>query len=50
MGMSVSLVIADITVSDAEVISQIHSGLLIAALSSAVLGLAWLKRFPVDVQ
>ena len=50
MGMSVSLVIADITVSDSQVITQIHSGLLIAAALSAALGLAWLKRFPADVR
>lgn len=47
MGMTVSLVIAEITVESSAVLSEIRSGLLLAALISGVLGVLWLRRFPV---
>lgn len=46
MGMTVSLVIAEITISDAGTLSQIRSGLFIAALISGLLGALWLRRSP----
>jgi NhaA family Na+:H+ antiporter len=46
MGMTVSLVIAEITIESSQVLSEIRSGLFIGALLSALLGLTWLKRFP----
>jgi NhaA family Na+:H+ antiporter len=47
MGMTVSLVIAEITVRSEATMSQIRSGLFISAIISGVLGVLWLKRFPV---
>ena len=49
MGMTVSLVIADITVKSDVVLNQIASGLFIAAIISGVLGVLWLKRFPASL-
>jgi NhaA family Na+:H+ antiporter len=46
MGMTVSLVIAEITVTSSALLSEIRSGLFLAAILSALLGLLWLKRFP----
>ena len=45
MGLTVSLVIAEITLPRAEEISQVRSGLFVAALLSGLLGVAWLKVF-----
>jgi len=47
MGLTVSMVIAEITVSSDVELSQVRMGLFIAALISGVLGLLWLKRSPV---
>lgn len=49
MGMTVSLVIADITIANSNVHSEIRSGLLLAALLSGALGVLWLKRFPATL-
>jgi NhaA family Na+:H+ antiporter len=49
MGMTVSLVIAEITIDDQVVVDQIRAGLLIAALVSGLLGVLWLKRFPASL-
>ncbi|CAN2205947.1 Na+/H+ antiporter NhaA [Candidatus Nanopelagicaceae bacterium] len=47
MGMTVSLVIAEITITDSGVLSGIRSGLFLAAITSGLLGVLWLRRFPV---
>jgi NhaA family Na+:H+ antiporter len=49
MGMTVSLVIADITIHDATALSEIRSGLFLAALISGLLGVLWLRRFPASL-
>ena len=49
MGMTVSLVIAEITISSQAVLSGIRSGLFLAALLSGLLGLVWLRRFPASL-
>lgn len=48
MGMTVSLVIAEITVKNETTLSEIRSGLFLAAIVSGVLGVLWLKRFPAS--
>ena len=47
MGLTVSMVIAEITVKSDVELSQVRMGLFIAALISGLLGLLWLKRSPV---
>jgi NhaA family Na+:H+ antiporter len=49
MGMTVSLVIAEITVENEMVLIEIRSGLFLAAVVSALLGVLWLKRFPASL-
>jgi NhaA family Na+:H+ antiporter len=49
MGMTVSLVIAEITVTNQATLSEIRSGLFLAAVLSGVLGVLWLKRFPASL-
>lgn len=49
MGLTVSLVIAKITVKAGQEISQVRMGLFIAALVSGALGILWLKRFPASL-
>jgi NhaA family Na+:H+ antiporter len=49
MGMTVSLVIADITVTNSTTPSEIRSGLFLAALLSGLLGVLWLRRFPASL-
>ena len=49
MGMTVSLVIAEITVKNETTLSEIRSGLFLAAIVSGVLGVLWLKRFPASL-
>lgn len=48
MGMTVSLVIAEITVKNETTLSEIRSGLFLAAIVSGALGVLWLKRFPAS--
>jgi len=50
MGMTVSIVIAEITVKNAAELAQVRMGLFFAALISGALGLAWLKRFPASLE
>ena len=47
MGLTVSLFIADLAITDATQMAQIKIGLVVAALISALLGLTLLKRLPV---
>lgn len=47
MGLTVSMVIAEITVKSDVELDQVRAGLFIAALISGLLGLLWLKRSPV---
>jgi NhaA family Na+:H+ antiporter len=47
MGLTVSMVIAEITVTSDVELSQVRMGLFIAALISGLLGIFWLKRSPV---
>lgn len=49
MGLTVSLVIADITLTAQSEIAQVKAGLFIAALLSGLFGLLWLKRFPASL-
>ena len=49
MGLTVSLVIADITLNSAVALDQVRMGLFLAALISGGLGLLWLKRFPASL-
>lgn len=49
MGMTVSLVIAEIALTDSAEINAVKVGLFISAFVSALLGLAWFKRFPGSV-
>ena len=49
MGMTVSLVIAEITIKSEIVLTEIRSGLLLAALISGALGILWLRRFPASL-
>jgi NhaA family Na+:H+ antiporter len=49
MGMTVSLVIAEITIKSEGTLSEIRSGLFLAAILSGILGVLWLKRFPASL-
>ena len=49
MGLTVSLVIAEITLHTNQELSQVRMGLLLAATISGALGLLWLRRFPVSL-
>ena len=50
MGLTVSIVIAEITLTTDSELAQVRMGLFFAALISGALGLAWLKRFPASLQ
>jgi len=50
MGLTVSIVIAEITLQTKAELTQVRMGLFFAALISGILGLAWLKRFPAFLQ
>jgi Na+:H+ antiporter, NhaA family len=47
MGLTVSMVIAEITVTSDVELSQVRMGLFIAAVLSGLFGILWLKRSPV---
>jgi len=47
MGLTVSLVIADIALSTESELAQVRVGLLVAALISGVLGYLWFRLLPV---
>jgi NhaA family Na+:H+ antiporter len=46
MGLTVSLVIAEVAVASESVQSQIRAGLIISALISGVIGYLWLRKIP----
>ena len=48
MGLTVSLVIAEITMKTDIELAQVRIGLFFAAIISGLCGIAWLKRFPVS--
>jgi NhaA family Na+:H+ antiporter len=48
MGLTVSLVIAEITMKTENELAQVRIGLFFAAIISGLCGIAWLKRFPVS--
>lgn len=48
MGLTVSLVIAEITLKTENELAQVRIGLFFAAIISGLCGIAWLKRFPVS--
>ena len=50
MGLTVSIVIAEITLKTDSELAQVRMGLFFAALVSGALGLLWLRRFPVSLQ
>jgi NhaA family Na+:H+ antiporter len=50
MGLTVSIVIAEITLKTDSELAQARMGLFFAALVSGALGLLWLRRFPVSLQ
>lgn len=48
MGLTVSIVIAEITLHTESELAQVRMGLFFAALISGALGLLWLKRLPAS--
>jgi len=48
MGLTVSIVIAEITLKTDSELAQVRMGLFFAAIVSGALGLLWLRRFPVS--
>jgi NhaA family Na+:H+ antiporter len=50
MGLTVSIVIAEITLKTASELAQVRMGLFFAAIISGALGVIWLKRFPVSLR
>jgi NhaA family Na+:H+ antiporter len=48
MGLTVSIVIAEITLKTASELAQVRMGLFFAAIFSGALGLLWLRRFPAS--
>lgn len=50
MGLTVSIVIAEITLSTGSELSQVRMGLFFAAIISGICGLLWLKRFPASLK
>jgi NhaA family Na+:H+ antiporter len=49
MGLTVSIVIAEITLQTEAELSQVRMGLFFAAIVSGLLGVLWLKRFPASL-
>jgi NhaA family Na+:H+ antiporter len=49
MGLTVSLVIAEITLSSPIEVAQVKMGLFIAAMMSGALGVLWFRRFPASL-
>ncbi len=49
MGLTVSIVIAEITLSEPTQLAQVRIGLFVAAIVSGLAGLLWLKRFPASL-
>jgi NhaA family Na+:H+ antiporter len=48
MGLTVSIVIAEITLQSQSELTQVRMGLFIAAIASGAMGVLWLKRFPAS--
>ncbi|ASY14705.1 Na+:H+ antiporter, NhaA family [Candidatus Planktophila dulcis] len=48
MGLTVSIVIAEITLKTESELAQVRMGLFFAAILSGLLGVLWLKRFPAS--
>jgi NhaA family Na+:H+ antiporter len=46
MGLTVSIVIAEVAITSESVQSEIRTGLIISALISGAIGYLWLKRIP----
>ena len=49
MGLTVSIVIAEITLKTEGELAQVRMGLFFAAILSGLLGVLWLKRFPASL-
>jgi NhaA family Na+:H+ antiporter len=49
MGLTVSIVIAKITLKTSSELAQVRIGLFFAAIVSGALGLLWLRRFPASL-
>ena len=49
MGLTVSIVIAEITLKTESELAQVRMGLFFAAILSGLLGMLWLKRFPASL-
>jgi NhaA family Na+:H+ antiporter len=49
MGLTVSIVIAEITLQTESELAQVRMGLFFAAILSGLLGVLWLKRFPASL-
>jgi len=49
MGLTVSIVIAEITLKTDSELAQVRMGLFFAAIFSGALGLLWLRRFPASL-
>ena len=49
MGLTVSLVIAEITLQTNSELAQVRMGLFFAAIVSGICGVLWLKRFPASL-
>ena len=49
MGLTVSIVIAEITLKTEGELAQVRMGLFFAAILSGLLGVIWLKRFPASL-
>lgn len=49
MGLTVSIVIAEITLKTESELAQVRMGLFFAAILSGLLGVLWLKRFPASL-
>jgi NhaA family Na+:H+ antiporter len=49
MGLTVSIVIAEITLQTESELAQVRIGLFFAALLSGLCGVLWLKRFPASL-
>ena len=49
MGLTVSIVIAEITLHTSSELAQVRMGLFFAAIASGLCGILWLKRFPASL-
>jgi NhaA family Na+:H+ antiporter len=49
MGLTVSIVIAEITLQTESELAQVRMGLFFAAIVSGLCGVLWLRRFPASL-